>query len=175
MKRLALTAAVTMLGGALCAAPEDATPTPAPILSTEMSGSDLGFFMGAARQAELLARLSELAKAHAVTPEVQALAAAVLKDQTDAAVKLKSLAERKHAPLGAEPDRARAQLVESLGKLKGPRFDKSYLDALGDAQDALETSLNAGAGSSDAEIKALAEADLATLKQEQDRVRKLGL
>jgi len=39
----------------------------------------------------------------------------------------------------------------------------------------LETSLEAGAGSTDKDIKALAEAGLATLKQERERVKKLGL
>jgi len=178
MKRLALGAAALLAATltALCAAgPEEATPTPAPIVSTEISGSDLGFFTGAARQTALLVRVSGLAKRHAVTPEVQAVAAAVWQEQTDAAARLKKLAERKQAPLPEEPDGEGKKLLQTLGKLTGPKFDKSCLDALGDAQDALETSLEAGAASMDGEIKAFAVAGLGTLKQERQRVSRLGM
>jgi predicted outer membrane protein len=179
MKRLALTVAgvfAAML--AVCAAataPEEAAAPQAPILSSEMSGADLVFFTGAARQTALLARLSELAKGRAVTPEVQAVAAGVWKEQTDAAARLKELAGREHVPLPEAPDGLGKKQLQTLAKLKGAKFDKSYLDALGDAQDLLETSLEAGAASMDKEIKAFAEAGLATLKEERERVKKLGM
>ena len=50
------------------------------------------FFTGAAPQMALLARIADLAKKQAVTPEVQAEAATVSKEQTDAAARLKTLA-----------------------------------------------------------------------------------
>jgi len=176
MKRIIIGAAMAM--AALCCFGKDildSTPPPMPILSTEISGSDLAFFTGAASQMALLARLSELAKKQAVTPEVQVEAGALEKEQTGAMAQLKTLAIRKHAPADAEVDDAGGKLLQALGKLNGVKFDKSFLDAQGDAEDALQASLEAGAGSSDADIKAFAAAGLETLKAERERVRKLGL
>jgi len=154
---------------------EDATPTPAPILSTEIGGRDLGFLMGAAPQIALLAGLADLAKSRAVTPEVQSEAATVSKEQTAAAAQLKDLAARDHVSLGGDPDDQGGKVLADLRKLDGVKFDKAFLDAQADAQDALETTLNGGATSSDQSIKTFATANLQTLKEERDRVRKLGL
>jgi len=154
---------------------EDSTPTPFPIISTEISGSDLAFFTGAGPQMALLAQLSELAAKRAVAPEVQAEAAMLSKEQSAAAARLQQLAASKNVPLAADPDDPGKQVLQNLKKLDGVRFDKSFLDAQQDAQDALETSLQSGASSTDPDIKSLAEADLQTLKQERDRLRKLGL
>jgi len=154
---------------------EDATPTPAPILSTEISGSELGFLMDAAPQIALLVHLAELAKTRAVTPEVQSEAATVSKEQTAAAGQLKDLATHNNVPLTGDPDDQGAKILATLHDLSGVKFDKAFLDAQADAQDALETTLNTGAASSDPAIKAFATANLQTLKQERDRVRKLGL
>jgi predicted outer membrane protein len=180
MNAACLLSVLTVLGGcavisATAADIEDATPTPAPILSTEISGRDLGFFMGAAPEIALLMQLADLAKTHAVTPEVQAEAATVLKEQTAAAGQFKQLAERDHIPLSDSPDDAGGNVVADLRKLDGVKFDKAFLDALGDAQDGLETALNTGASSADPDIKSFATANLQTLKQERDRIRKLGL
>ena len=170
---------VVLLGtAAVCALAKDAeyvSPEMPRILSTELSGSDLVFFAGAARQTALLVRLSEMAKGRAATPEVQALAAAAWKEQTDAAARLKDLAGRKEVPLPEEPDGPAKDLVQALAILQGFKFDKSCLDALADAQDQLGTALEAGAASTDRDIKAFAAAEAGTLKVERERVRKLGL
>jgi predicted outer membrane protein len=123
----------------------------------------------------LLAQLSELAKKRAVTPEVQAEAATLWKEQTDAATQLKALAAKNEVTVTDEPDRQGLKVLQSLSKLGGVKFDKSFLDAQSDAQDTLETTLELGSKSRDADIKALAQADLDILKAERDRVRKLGL
>ena len=172
-----LTAGVVMMlaGAGFCtAAPEDAPRPEAPVLSTEISGRDLVFFTGMARETALVAGLSELAEKHAVTPEVQALAAAVDKDEAAARASLTALAGRKQVPVAVEPDGEGKKQLLALGKLKGPKFDKSYLDALADAQDEMEKSLEAGAASADGDIKAAAQAAQGTLKEERERVRKLG-
>jgi len=178
MRNVAVGIVALLAGAAVCGASgniEDASAPRTPILSTEISGSDLAFFSGASRQMALLAQLSELAKKRAVTPEVQAEAATVWKEQTDAAARLKELATLKHVPLENELDEQGKVVLQTLGKMNGVRFDKSFLDAQGDAQDVLEASLEAGAGSSDDTIKALAEAEMGMLKEERERVRKLGL
>ena len=180
MKRSTRIAAVVVLaamaGGAVMRAPgndvEDATPPPARILSTEISGSDLEFLTGAGPEMALLARLAELAKKRAVTPEVRAEAAAVYTEQTDAIARLKELSGRLRVPLDTEPNGAGLKVLQAIGKLKGVKFDKAYLDA---KEDALETIMEAGAGSSDAAIKAFAQAGLQILKLERERVRRLGL
>jgi predicted outer membrane protein len=168
-------AALLSVANAAEPAPEEAPSPPAPILSTEISGSDLAFFTGAAREIAALTRLSALAKDRAVIPEVKAVADAIFNQQTDLGARLETLAASKQVPLAEELDGPGKAQLHSLDARKGPRFDKSFLDATSDAQDRLETSFEAGAGSSDKDIKAFAEAGLATLKQERDRVAKLGL
>jgi predicted outer membrane protein len=157
------------------AAPEDTRSIPTPILSSEISGADLTFFTQAARQTTVLIRLSDLAKTHAVTPEIQAIAATISADQTASAATLKALATRKQAPLSEEPEGQGKKLLQGLLKLKGARFDKSYLDALGDPQDHLDSVLKAGLTSKDPDIQSYAQSALQTLAQERARVRKLGL
>jgi predicted outer membrane protein len=146
-----------------------------PIITTDISGSDLAFFMGTARESALIARLSDLAKTHAVTPEIQTLAAAISKEQSDVVARLKSLAARKSVPLPAEPDGAGRKQLQTLAAISGPRFDKTYLNALSDAQNALDSSLGAGATSTDKDIMALAQAGQGMLKSERSQLRKLGL
>jgi putative membrane protein len=154
---------------------EDATPTPAPILSTEISGSELGFLMDAGQQISLLVRLADLAKTRAVTPEVKAEAATVSKEQSPAAAQLKDLAASDHVPLSDGPGDDGGKVLATLRTLSGVKFDKAFIDALADAQDALGTALNTGATLSDPAMKAFAAANLQTLKVEGDRIRKLGL
>jgi uncharacterized protein (DUF1800 family) len=182
MKSIKRIAAATLCGAltlgaglsAMAADIEDATPTPAPILSTDIGGRDLAFLTGAAHQIALLAKISELAGKQAVTPEVQAEAATVAKEQTDAMAALEKIADGFHVPLDTAPDAAGAKLVKALRAKKGPKFDKSYLDAQADAGHALEATLTAGAASSQADIKAFAQSGLVRLKAEEAQVRKLG-
>lgn len=183
MKKLIIIIAGGMFAfGVAGAAPgSQSTPSPTPaaaaagIITTDISGSDLTFFTGSARAAALITQLSGLAKTRAVTPQVQIVAAAIAKEQADACAALEVIAVREHIRLPREPDAAVRKQLEALGKLHGAKFDKSYLEALGEAQDSLEGGLTAGASSTNKDIKACAEAGLATLKQERDRVAKLGL
>jgi len=180
MKRFALTAAAVCaatMAGAVIGAPEDDVPGQGrgKILSTEITGSDLGFFTGAARQTALVLEVASLAKTHATTPEVRALAAATWKEQSDNSARLKDLAASKQVPLPEEPDGQGKKLLQTLAKLKGVKFDKACLEAFSDTQDQLETSLQAGAASTDRAIKAFAETGLGVLKPERERVKKLGI
>jgi hypothetical protein len=179
MKRIMRITATVCGAITLCAAAqakdiEDATPTPVPILSTDISGGDLAFLTSASHQIALLIKLSELASARAVTPEVKAEAATVAKDQTDAMTALQKIAAGYHVPLDTALYDDDQRLVKNLDVQKGLKLDKAYLDAQADAGQALEASLTAGAASSDAGIKAFAQDGLAKLKQEQGRARKLG-
>jgi predicted outer membrane protein len=180
MNRLPWIIAIAALAGAsavsaIAANIEDATPTPAPILSTEISGSELGFLMDATQRIALLVRLAGLAKTKAVTPEVQAEAATISKEQTAAAAQLKDLAASDHVPLTDGPGDQGEKVLADLRNLSGVKFDKAFIDALADAQDALGPALNTGTTVADPAIKAFAAANLQTLKQERDRIRKLGL
>jgi predicted outer membrane protein len=174
MNRTTLIAAAAFATSLLAAAPCRADAPP-PLITSDISGSDLDFFMGAARETALITRMSEMAKRDAVTPEVQSLAAIVAREQGDAAARLKDLAAHKAVQLPEEPDGAGRKELQTLGAMVGPRFDKSYLDALVEAQGSLDTSLQAGAASTDKDIKALAQKGQGTLKAERDQIRKLGM
>jgi len=153
---------------------EDATPTPAPILSTEVSASDLSCLTGAAHYMALLTIMSGMADKHAVTPEVKAEAAAVAEEQKPAMESLEMLAGKLNVPLDAELNGVDTDALASIGTQKGLKFDKAFLDAQRDAEDALGTALTDGLNSTDANIKEFAKTGLTRLKQEQDRMRKLG-
>jgi putative membrane protein len=182
MKSITRIAAATICGAltlgaamsAIAADIEDATPTPAPILNTDIGGRDLTFLTDTAHQIALLAQISELASKQAVTPEVQTEAATVAKEQADALAALQKIADGYHVPLDTDLDGDGTKLLTTLQADKGPKFDKSYLDAQADAAQALAASLTAGATSSDPGIKAFAQTSLTQLKAEQERVRKLG-
>lgn len=180
MIRLSLTAAAVfavMLGATVCAAPGDDTRYPArlKIWSTDISGGDLSFFTLGAHQMALLVRLCDLGRDKATTPEVQMIAVAVSKEQADALARLKELAAQKRVTLSDEPDGLGKKRLQALAKLTGPRFDKSLLEAMADARDMLETAFLAGTSSSDLAIKSVAQTDLATVKQERERARRLGI
>lgn len=153
---------------------EDATPKPPPLLTSDLSGSDLTCLTGAAHELEVLTTIAEMAGKHAVTPEVKAEAAAIAKEQAAALDTLKALAASLHVAVDTDLYGDDARLIETLEGINGVKFDKAYMDAQGETEQALETSLNAGAASADAGIKAFAQDGLARLKQEQDRARKLG-
>ncbi len=176
MKQTLLTAAILIAwAGARAATNEYATPTPAPILSTDMSGADLAFLTEAPPEVALVVELSALAKKHAVTPEVRDLAAGIFNQQTAAAESLKKLAATYQMPASQDPDPKGKRQLKAIAALKGVKFDKSYLDALSDAQDQLEAILEAGTTSQDKTIKAEADVEMAALKAQMDQVKKLGL
>lgn len=157
------------------AAPGAPAKAGAPALyNTEISGGDLLFLTGGARTGVLLVRLSNLAGAHAVTPEVKELAAAVEKDQTAALARMKEMAARKQVSLPEEPDAAGGRLLQHAGQLNGPKFDKTYLDALSEAQRQLAAAFEQAAHSSDAAIKAFATAAQPALQRQTARARRLG-
>jgi putative membrane protein len=174
---LAAFSAATMAAnpGAFAKNIEDATPTPAPIISTELSGNDVTFLKDSPAQMALLIQLSQMADTRSVTPEVKALAATVLKDQTDTLAKLKDVAKQNGVSIDANPDKQGKKTIAKLSKLTGILFDKAFLDAQGDIDDALQTSLQAGTASSNADIKAAADSALTALKAERDQLRKLGI
>ena len=157
------------------AAPEDAKAPPMAIVTTEITGNDLAFFKGAAQETALLTQLCDLARAHSTTPEILSLTAGIGKDQSAAAAKLKELAAAKQIPLPTGPDGLGKKQLQSLARLKGARFEKGCIEAITDAQDALETSLTAGAASADKEIKDYSANGLQTLKTERSQLHKLGI
>jgi hypothetical protein len=173
-----LVLAMLMPGAGICLAAqpiEYSTPPPMPILSTDISGSDLEFFMGAGPATALLIQMSAMASKKAVTPEVAAEAALVLKEQTDMAAGLAELAARVQAPVATEPDAAGKAVLQDLAGMTGVKFDKSYLDALGAAQASLMASANLDAETTDGGIKTFVKAEIDTLTREQNRLKKLGM
>ncbi|HEX4083808.1 MAG TPA: DUF4142 domain-containing protein [Chthoniobacteraceae bacterium] len=148
---------------------------PSQILSTDLNGSDLAFFSGAPAQIALVAGLSAMARDRAITPEIKEMASGIASGQTALAARIKDLAAAKHVPISVEVDGAGKKQLQSLSRLKGPKFDKTCVDMLSDALDSLRQALAPGAASSDADIKSLAQSSLDTVKQERDRLRKLGI
>jgi hypothetical protein len=177
MRLLAATAVMIVLAGVSlrATAPEDAPRAVAPILSTEISGADLDFFSGAARNSALLYRLCTMTRKHAMLAEVGNLTGAIADEQGQFGPHLKELAAKKGVPLDIEPDGQGKTLLLRLEKLEGARFDKSAIDAITDVQAELEASLKSGAASTDAQIKAMASGELQALGAEQAKIRRLGI
>ena len=159
---------------ALCAAAPAKDAPPAALYSTEVSGGDLLFLTEAARTSALLIRLSNLARSHAVTPEVKDLAAAVETDQTAALAQIKAVAGHKQVPVSGAPDEAGLKLLRHAAEVKGAKFDKMYLDTVAEAQQELGAAFDGGAHSADPEIKAFAAAAQPALKKQAARVRQLS-
>lgn len=154
---------------------EYATPAPPRILSTEISGRDLAFFMAAAPEMALLGKVAEVGAQRAVTPEVKAEAILLVKEEKDQVAKLKALADEMGPPLSLEPDATGAKTIKTLARLQGVKFDKSFLDDAADAEDQLRAALISGAASQTGAIKDFCNVELAALKQQRQRLNRLGL
>jgi hypothetical protein len=123
----------------------------------------------------LLVRLSELAKKRAVTPEVQAEAATVWKEQTDAAARLKSW--RASSMCRWRMSRtSREEAVADAGEDEWGEIRQVVFGCAGGRAGCAGGESGGGSGVVGRRLsRRFAQAEMGMLKAERERVRKLGL
>src|SRR5206468_10411592 len=92
----------------------------------QLSRKDYKFAREAAQGGLLEVRLGELAKQKASNPAIQQFGEEMIKDHSKANEQLKALAAQKGAVLPDQLTRMEESELESLQKLSGKEFDKTY-------------------------------------------------
>lgn len=110
--------------------------------------------------------LGRMAANKAASPEVRRFAERMMKDHGAANDQLKELAQRKGVSLSIRLDPADRTLIDRLGKLSGPAFDREYMRAMVDEHEKDVAKFEREAQvERDADVKAFAERTLPTLRQ----------
>jgi putative membrane protein len=99
-----------------------------------LSGPDQQFVSAAMQAAVAETKMAELAKDRATSPDVREFALRVIVRDADAADQLKAMATIKGGQVAGRPSANDQATIARLNKLKGPAFDKAYLDAQRAAQ-----------------------------------------
>jgi putative membrane protein len=95
-----------------------------------LNSDDQQFMLQAAWAGMAEIRLSQLAGDRAGTDEVREFGQHMIHDHTAANQELKNLASRKGAQVSEELDREHTEAMNRLKSLKGPEFDREYINVM---------------------------------------------
>ena len=156
MTLLAL-AAVVLAQAQLPATPRDAG---------QLDPASRQFLQQAASGGRAEVALGRMAANKAASPEVREFAERMVKDHGDANGELMDLAKRKGVSVTTRLDAKDESLVDRLGSLSGPEFDRAYMRAmLADHQDEMAAFEHQASAGSDPDVKAFAQRMLPALRQ----------
>jgi putative membrane protein len=134
--------------------------------AAQMSSADHNFVMNAAKGGKAEVELGTLASQQATNPAVKQFGERMVKDHTEANNRLQQIAQQKGMTLPNDlPDDAK-QLKERLTNMKGPEFDRTYMQNMvqDHQKDVAEFQQEADQGQ-DPDIKNFAATTLPTLKE----------
>ncbi len=92
--------------------------------------TDRKFMKEAALGDEAEIQLGQLAQQKASNPAVKSFGQRMIKDHSDAADKLKNVAQSQHISLPVELDPEHKDKVEALSRLSGSQFDQAYMQLM---------------------------------------------
>jgi len=105
-----------------------------------VSTSDRDFVNGMLSDGMAEVELARLAKDRAASPEVKQFAQMMTEDHTKAGQQLKEVASTYAVPQDAKIDEKHKDLMDKLMKVRGPDFDKAYMNAMVEGhEDAVRT------------------------------------
>lgn len=104
-------------------------PAAAQEKEVQKAGPEDQFLLKAARANNAVVRMAELVEARSENPKVEEFARLVLADHKKAGDKLGEIAKRRNVGVAAGLEQPTKDEVDRLSKLKGPEFDKAFLDA----------------------------------------------
>lgn len=143
--------------------------------TSALSAADQRFVSAAMQAAVAETKMAELAKDRATSPDVREFALRVIVRDLDAADQLKAMAMIRGAEVTGRPSAKDQGTIARLNKLKGPAFDKAYLDAQRTAQ-GREVLLfqNEVENGADNDVKQFASSSLPTLQGHLQMVEELA-
>jgi predicted outer membrane protein len=155
--------------GSVDATKNDETPKPLDV--DKLSEEDAEFVAKASVAARFEVESSELAVLQAQTPEIRDFAQLMVTDHGAALSDLEDLASQKGAKFPKDLDAEHKGRLSNLRDLHGIEFDRQYRDIQITAhRDAIALFERAAKDSEDAEVKALAERLLPTLRQHEEKL-----
>jgi putative membrane protein len=136
--------------------PTDAVITggePPKLISSEMSGKDLQFFMQSVEAGRIQAYLVQLLETRAASDQIKALGSALATTQEQENRQITRLAAAKGWTVTTEPTAAEKAVGAKLEKLAGQDFDKAVMDQVVAMAQQSVTAYEEAAQSNDPEIK----------------------
>jgi len=135
----------------------------------EVSPGTRQFMQDAATGGTTEVELGRMAANKAASAQVRAFAERMVKDHGAANDELMELAKKKGVSLTTQLDPKHRAVVDRLGRLSGPEFDREYMRAMVDDHQADVTKFDREAkGGRDADVKSFALHTLPTLRQHLD-------
>lgn len=133
---------------------------------SETSNADRRFVNEAAAAGMADVAAGQLASQKSQNPQVRAFAQKMVEDHTKANAELMKLASARDIKPPARPDRGHKNAMEKLQKLEGDAFDRQYMkQQVDDHEKAVKLYERQSRSGRDAELKALAEKALPTLRE----------
>ncbi len=139
------------------------------LISSEMSGKDLKFFITAVEAGRGQALLVGLLQTRAESEQIKALGTALAETQEEENRQIARLAGIKGWQVSTEPTAAQKKAGAELEKLTGADFDKAVMDKVVAASQQSISAYEAAAQSTDADIKSFA-GQMLPLAQEKLRL-----
>jgi hypothetical protein len=158
---------------ALAAAAFTQEPLRKPLITSDLGGREITFLMKANEFGVLLNYLSETAKTKGAGEQFRAIGDLLATTQQKENDRLIQLAANKGKTFPAETPGALKKVQARLDPLSGAELDKACAAELKRMLDAVAANYEAGAKSTDADIKAFAEQGLAMTKDKLSVVDKL--
>ncbi|MEP6668139.1 MAG: DUF4142 domain-containing protein [Chthoniobacter sp.] len=157
----------------LVVTPPDAPSTGDKLISSEMSGRDLGFFTKAVEAGREQAFFVDLLKKNASSDQIKKLAEALTTAQGEENMHLAKLAGQKGWSVSLEPTAEDKKAGEELEKLSGSNFDKATMDKVIAASSQAQTAYESAAQSTDPQIKTFAAQMLPLAEEKRHLVEKM--
>jgi putative membrane protein len=153
-----------------------AAPVAASAQAAKLSDQDTQLLQDAAVTGAFEIQASQIALQSATQESVKEFARLMLLEHELISADLANLAKTKNVALPTDLDNDRREDLGALQQLKGPNFDKRYIEevAVGAHEEALERFNQAYKQSSDEEIKAFAAKTVKRLQQHLDRANNIA-
>ena len=136
--------------------------------------SDQDFIEAAANGGMLEVELGKLAARDATDPEVRAFAERMADDHTKLNQELKSLAERLGLELPPAMGEKQRDTLAKLSKLRGPAFDKVYVETMVEEHEDAVAAFRAQADEKNGDLDRWASMTLAMLETHQEHAERLA-
>ncbi|HVS95294.1 MAG TPA: DUF4142 domain-containing protein [Puia sp.] len=142
-------------------------------MASTVSKSDQDFAVNAADAGMTEIKAGQMAEQKGMAADVKSYGKMIVKDHTEAADKLKSIATSKNISLPSTVSADTQKKLDDLDKKSGKDFDKAYLDMMvSDHKKVISSFEDEAKNGSDADLRAFADSTLHTLRHHLDEAQK---
>jgi putative membrane protein len=113
-------------------------------------------------------QLGKIAQDKASNQRVKDFASMMVRDHSDAASDLKTLAAQKNVTLPTDVSENHQKKIDDLNKKTGRNFDKAYIDIMEEGHESTVRDFEKNTDNSDADVRAFVNKMLPTLKMHRD-------